>query len=438
MKKKICFIIMSALLLGLLSGCAEKQSEVEAKTENLIDLREPDAVDDSCSIYLESDWFEKNSITDILLRDYASKWLDGAEIIDSDIELEVLDTPYIYGWILISGIPKQPLGWQSVEYDGREAYCRWLDIRAEGEKGEYRLAKTLAMLPVKKADIKPYGDEQRLSGLKSAELYVRQLDKSFKICDDESLRKLEKGFARKSYLDYNNANRLVFSDFLNPLFLTFDDGSTALVSTSGDGSCGADLWSGFCGFYSNISLFELFGVPLEAEGYEQNPDGSTTIRTTLLEFDYTDNYKPHETAAETVFSPDGDMLRARRSFKLISPVETVYIYNDEGQLIRSESRRTEFPEKISSREFTYDEKGRLESISSLFCGELQESQKYVYDERDRVTAVIYLNQDGSEGLPSGNLHFWYDEDDNCHRFRYGFTGEICGEAPPQEGPIRRP
>lgn len=448
MKKKICLIIIFALLLEILSGCGTKQKNGEAdalsveavQTEaNLTDFCEPDAVDDSCTIYLDNDFFElKNSITDILLEEYASKWLDNAKIIDSDIQINPSYIPYIYGWILVSGSPKQSLGWQTVDYNGSKVYCRWIDMRATDTKGEYSFAQTLAMLPVKKANVQRYGNEERLSGLKSAELYVRQLDKSFKISDAESLRKLEKGFTRKSYLDYYNANSLILSDFLNPLFLTFEDGSTALVSTSGDGSCGADLWSGFCGFYSNLSLFELFGVPLEAKGYEQHIDGSTTIHTTLIEYDYTDNYKPYLSTAETEFSPDGDMLRACRNFQLDSPTETVYIYNDEGQLVRSESRRREFTGEVSSNEFTYDEKGRLERINTLFSGEMQYGEKYAYDELDRVTAVIALDADGSEGLPSGNLHFWYDENDCCHQFRYGFAGEICGDAPPQEGPVRRP
>lgn len=274
-------------------------------------------MDDSFTFCAEFDVISfEDKINEILLNEYASRWLDGAEILDTDIMAEYSAyRNYIYGWVLMSGSPKENLGWQKVEYEGKEAYCRWIDTRSEGESCQYEFKKPLAMLPLKKADIPPYGTENRLEGLESAELYVRQLDKSFKISDAESLRILEKGFTRKSYLDYYNANHLILSDFTNPLFLNFSDGRRMLVSTSGNGSCGADLWDGFCGFYSNVSPFELFGVPLEAEGYEHNPDGTTTVYTVLSELDRSsESFKFIESNAETDFSAVGDMLRVYRNF----------------------------------------------------------------------------------------------------------------------------
>ena len=290
------------------------------------------------------------------------------------------------------------------------------------------------MLPVRSAKLQRYGDEERLSGLESAELYVREIDKSFRITDSESLRKLEAGFTRKSYLDYYNANRLILSDTVNPLFLSFKDGSTALVNTCGDGSCGADLSSGF---YSNLSLYELFKVPIEAKGYEKLPDGSTRIHTVLMEFDRKNNYEPIYSTAETDFDAQGRLIKVRRNFTLASPMQREYHYNESGQLIKIQCGQDENIEDKTTESFSYDENGRLKIISTYFGDELQFSEKYVYDEDDRVIAIIHLNADGSEGLPSGNLHFWYDDNDVCHQFSYGPGGRIYGDAPPDTGPVRR-
>ena len=454
MKKKLCLIMILSLIPCIFCGCGGEavpaaqpvqteeqtvQSEEQTpETEELTDLSEPDAADDSCILTIEGEGPELyDNILPAIEKDYLGKHFRDGRIIDSDIQMSASGGTYIYGWILISGEPLDSPGWRELEYEGQRAYCRYISIRPGEKAGEYSFAKTLAMLPVKKAELPRYGDEERLSGLAGAELYVRELDRSFKISDSESLRKLEEGFTRKSYLDYYNANRLMLSETVNPLFLSFKDGSTALVNTSGDGSCGADLWSGFCGFYSNLSLYELFGVPLDAEGYEKLSDGSTRIHTVLMEPDRKNNYEPVFSTAETDFDPEGRLLRVCRNFTLTSPMEKNYIYDGGGRLIRIESGGAGDEGEKNLQSLSYDEKGRLQIISTYFGDELQDSKKYIYDDADRVTAVIHLNADGSEGLPSGNLHFWYDENDVCHQFSYGQGGKICGEAPPDTGPVRK-
>ncbi|MGI5977252.1 MAG: hypothetical protein ACOX68_06120 [Candidatus Limivicinus sp.] len=460
MKKVLCAVLILSVAAGLLSGCgsgpdaedlppdenplqaveADTGAEAAGQESGVIELAEPDSIDDSYSFsFRQGGTALGDYMSETILPEYASRWLDGAEVLDSDIQADYTrDDMYIYGWVLLRGTPKTELGWRELEYEGEGAYCRWIDARAEDSGDTFQVKKSLAMLPVKKADIPKYGDEQRLSGLRAAQLYVRQLDRSFEISDPESLAKLEKGFTRKSYIDCYNGNRLAFDEFSNPLFLDFEDGSRMLVNTMGNGSCGADLWDGFCGFYSNVSLFELFGVPLEAEGYVHNEDGTTTVHTILTELEYkAADPKIIRSTAELDFGPGGDLLRVYRNFTQIKPLTKRYIYNDTGQIVKIEVSGGGSTE-VDYDELSYDDRGNMTRITKFMSGKPFDSHEYIYDDRDRVTAVIYHNADGTEGLPSGNLYFWYDEADVCHQYGYDPTGEIHGEAPPGEGPVRRP
>ena len=80
----------------------------------------------------------------------------------------------------------------------------------------------------------------------------------------------------------------------NPLYLTFADGRTVSIYTAGNGSNGyvPDL-GGYSSYGLGMSIFELFGVPLEAEGYLEH-DGIVTAHSkgndfsmlTWVEYDY--------------------------------------------------------------------------------------------------------------------------------------------------------
>lgn len=87
---------------------------------------------------------------------------------------------------------------------------------------------------------------------------------------------------------------------------------------------------------------------------------------------------------------------------------------------------------------SYDEKGRLKTCSIYFSGVLQDSEEYNYDELNRLISVIYYNADGSEGLPSANRYFWYDEDNICHQYGFDTSCGMRCDVPRDAGPIRKP
>ena len=123
----------------------------------------------------------------------------------------------------------------------------------------------------------------KLEGLTAAELYVKQLDQSFIVTDSETLRELESALSVEEEFPFFASVRgewNIVSDIesANPLYLYFADGSARVVYTMGDGSSGTTIWYGF-GFNSSKSIFDMFGVPLEASGYTYNADGTTTVTT---------------------------------------------------------------------------------------------------------------------------------------------------------------
>ena len=123
-----------------------------------------------------------------------------------------------------------------------------------------------------------------LPTLASAELYVPQLGKSFVMTEETALRSLEKALSKEPDTVRITATGADFGEqeTLCPLYLRFADGRRALLFTAGDGADGcADGSLLPCAVFGGESVFERFGVPLEAVGYTRNADGTTTVTNSM-------------------------------------------------------------------------------------------------------------------------------------------------------------
>lgn len=63
----------------------------------------------------------------------------------------------------------------------------------------------------------------------------------------------------------------------------------------------------------------------------------------------------------------------------------------------------------------------------------------LYDEQNRLTAIIYHYRDGREGLSSGNSYFWYDDAGLRHAYGVDQEGNLIGGPEESDGdrPLRR-
>ncbi len=316
------------------------------------------------------------------------------------------------GWIAFSGMPKQELDWAKVETRAGEIYCRSLCLLPGGEDGLYQPGPSFDMLPYEylssTKDIGKNGERDviwlgtELKPLESAELYVQQLDKSFTVTG-EALDDLTK------ILAYGNLSGTGDCRTWNPLYLNFRDGTHAVVYTLSDGSNGVNLYGEWAGYGFGKTIFEVFGVPLDAAGYSRH-DGLLTAR---MESD-----DPRLAAAswdrvwfEMDFAENGPMLERRvmtdelrgRSFE----------YDQEGRLIR-DTWWEERPDALTRESlYTYDETGRLVEMYSDSFSRGWEKTTYEYDEQGRLTAEIHTDNDDPPGWTGGNRYYTYDEEGNC-------------------------
>lgn len=406
---------------------------------------EPEAVDDSYRFTYEYDvsckcesiythfWQEE-------LPAYLDRWVENGQILNRSL-CGITSSEYaiIYGWILFSGEPKQELGWQTVEQEGQALYCRGIWVRHE-DGGSWAAGKSWAMLPVD--DLRLYEEylpdetalpegcaNYQLSGLCSAQLYVRQLDQIFTLDDRETLERLERALSHQQDGVTGDVLPLGQSAFLNPLYLYFTDGSTRLVQTMGDGACGNNAW-GPGVFNSAQSLFEFFGVPLESPGYTHNSDGSTTVSVAGVYEEASTAIRP----VECVYSAD-DVLLSTRSLSGSEEGQEKFLYCEDGLLDRIELYVN--GELWNSTQYEYNEARQLirRSIRTSNGGGYYD--EFTYDGQGRLTAILGYYADGSAKAQSSNSYYWYSEDGEQHRYSYGDDGQLTGDVPPGDGPIRR-
>ena len=471
MKRNLGRVFLGLLVLLILSGCAQ-EGQGTAPIHTQVELREETApvLIEQPLLPVTGDWFEPQAVDDSgifhcegdlqqLFRDYVDRWVENGEILDMDVR--GIDRAE-FGWICFTGTPKQELGWKTTEYQGKECFCRGLFLRCldeEGDAGEYRLSRSIAVEPLKLREsfiITEAGEllqlPRKLPALQSAELYVPQLRQSFVLTDPEALSGLEKAFTEPEFENFvfqekATLNGLEKQDSFLPLYLHYTDGSSSLALAAGDGSDCCLVWNEGFSSYGPVSLFERFGVPLPSPGYTHYEDGSTTIEELMEETDPSLQLTVrHETCY--TFDPDGRLIRYEHSFRredgdFDSDEDRSYYYRPDGKPehvdVHWEGAQSGTHDKRES--YVYNDLGQVTRFASNDLNDETQGMyyDYIYDEQNRLIAIIYHYRDGREGLPSGNAYFWYDDAGLRHAYGVDQDGNLVGGPENDAGdhPIRR-
>lgn len=476
MKRIIVFLLLAALLLG---GCGTRTPETEAReaqststaapgTETR-DWSEPNAVDDGYSFRHDpAAYYEETGddsglsglIEKTLLPEYVDRWVDGGEVLWTEfhgLSSGGNQSGTYYGWIAFTGMPKTELGWRTADFNGTKCYCRSIFIR-ELPNGDntYTIvaAKSWPMDVVLVNDtVAAIGIEDLFSGralptLASAELYVPQLGKSFVMTEETALRSLEKALSKEPDTVRITATGADFGEqeTLCPLYLRFADGRRALLFTAGDGADGcADGSLLPCAVFGGESVFERFGVPLEAVGYTRNADGTTTVTNSM------GGGTSDGMTSTARYDAQGRLVYWERVWTWANlgntgfSAETVS-YREDGK-IASTLQRSDL--SGSNEEYTalttyiYNERGNLTRINVEYDptdifgpGYYRELR---YDEQNRLVAYVFHYADGREGLPSGNTYFWYTEDGQCCYYHVDTNGNLVGgpDGTSGDNPLRK-
>lgn len=475
MKRIIVFLLLAALLLG---GCGTRTPETEAReaqststaapgTETR-DWSEPNAVDDGYSFQHDPEaYYEETGddsglsglIEKTLLPEYVDRWVDGGEVLWTEfhgLSSGGNQSGTYYGWIAFTGMPKTELGWRTADFNGTKCYCRSIFIR-ELPNGDntYTIvaAKSWPMDVVLVNDtVAAIGIEDLFSGralptLASAELYVPQLGKSFVMTEETALRSLEKALSKEPDTVRITATGADFGEqeTLCPLYLRFADGRRALLFTAGDGADGcADGSLLPCAVFGGESVFERFGVPMDAAGYTHNTDGTTTVSnsvgggasdgmTSTARYDVQGRLVYWERAWTWANRDDTDVH-----------IETVS-YREDGK-IASTLGRSHFgqsDEYTTLTTYVYNERGDLTRINVEYDPTDVFGPGYYhelrYDEQNRLVAYVFHYADGSEGRPSGNVYFWYTEDGQRCYYHVDTNGNLVGgpDGASGDNPLRK-
>ena len=207
---------------------------------------------------------------------------------------------------------------------------------------------------------------------------------------------------------------------LCPLYLRFADGRRALLFTAGDGADGcADGSLLPCAVFGAESVFERFGVPLDAAGYTHNADGSTTVTNSFG----ADNSERMMSTAR--YDAQGRLVYREQVWTWADRDDTdvhtdTVSYREDGKVTSTLGRSNlgQSDEYTTLTTYIYNERGDLTRINVEYDptdifgpGYYRELR---YDEQNRLVAYVFHYADGREGLPSGNTYFWYtDEGQRC-------------------------
>ena len=449
MKRIIVFLLLAALLLG---GCGTRTPEAEtSETPNasaaapnmeIRDWSEPSAVDDSYSFQHDpTAYYEETGddsglsglIEKTLLPEYVDRWVDGGEVLWTEfhgLSSGGNQSGAYYGWIAFTGMPKTELGWRTADFNGTKCYCRSIFIR-ELPNGDntYTIvaAKSWPMDVVLVNDtVAAIGIEDLFSGralptLASEELYVPQLGKSFVMTEETALRSLEKALSKEADTVHITPTGADFGEqeTLCPLYLRFADGRRALLFTAGDGADGCTDGFNFGAVFGAESVFERFGVPLDAAGYTHNADGSTTVTNSFG----ADNSERMMSTAR--YDAQGRLVYREQVWTWADRDDTdvhtdTVSYREDGKVTSTLGRSNlgQSDEYTTLTTYIYNERGDLTRINVEYDptdifgpGYYRELR---YDEQNRLVAYVFHYADGREGLPSGNTYFWYtDEGQRC-------------------------
>ena len=353
------------------------------------------------SMIPESQEWLKPSISAVYEKQIAT-YIRDFKLVDYCIEKGSTDI----GWISFTGTPIKPLNWRKVPSDKGEVYCRSVCVTAD-ENGLPLALDSFDMLPVQKLDLtKNMGTEENpdriwlaneQKTIASASLYVLQNGETYTVSDPASLEALTL-MLKRSTIDSFDAEDKRF----NPLYLTYTDGSRALVFTASSGANAFWQYGMWQSYQYGRTIFDLFGVPLEAKGYTEH-NGILTSHVdspdrSLLKW------------IEMDFKKDGDLIVRRIMSDQVR--EMRYEYDEEHHCIRE----TWWDGGVMNNEIvsTYGGDGQI-LHSEMHAGNMWTVSDYEYDSKGRLTAEIHRDNDDAPGATGGNIYYSYDAEGNCRR-----------------------
>ena len=310
------------------------------------------------------------------------------------------------GWISFTGTPIKPVNWRTMPSDKGTVYCRSVCVTRD-ENGLPLALESFDMLPIPKKDMaKNIGTEENpdwvwmkneVKDLASASLYVQQTGKTYTISDPAALETLTL-MLRDSDIDSFDA----WDSRFNPLYLTYTDGSRDLVFTAASGANAFRQYGQWQGYQFGITIFDLFGVPLEAKGYTKH-DG---ILTAHMESPDPSMLK----WIEMDFAENGDLIERRIMSDQVRQMR--YEYDANHNCIRE----TWWDGDMMSNEIvsSYSDDGRI-LHSETHTGNMWSVVDYEYDELGRLTAELHRDNDDAPGFTGGNIYYSYDANGNCRR-----------------------
>ena len=329
-------------------------------------------------------------------------YIQDFHLVDYSIEWGKADL----GWISFTGTPVKPINWRTVPSDKGAVYCRSVCVTRD-ENGLPLALDSFDMMPIPKKDMtKNIGTEEspdwiwlknEAKVLASASLYVQQDGKTYTISDPAALEDLTL-MLRDSDIDSFDEGDFRF----NPLYLTYTDGSRDLVFTAASGANAFWQFGMWQAYQYGRTIFDLFGVPLEAKGYT-NHDGTLTAHVDSadqrmlkwIEMDYTEN---------------GDLIERRIMSDQLRQMK--YEYDGNHNCVRE----TWWDGGVMSNEIvsSYSDDGRI-LHSETHTGNMWSVVEYEYDELGRLTAEIHRDNDDAPGFTGGNIYYSYDADGLCRR-----------------------
>lgn len=438
MKKYVCLLLVAAMILGLLAGCgSRKEAQVPEPTEPEIEetqtelekrMDQENQVDDSSAFSREDPHNDGyGPLVDYMAAkvfpEYVKTWTENGEYVKSSLSFqshpEGGDT--LMGWVLFRGTPKPETGWQSV--DGKDLYCRFFTGSTQ-DRTHFTLEKSQPGIPLDPLNTRTFfgspngiyglNGEPKISGrlkLKTAELYIRSLGKSFVLTDLEKLQRL--GDALQP-IEWGKPVSHRCEGF-NPMVITLEDGSQFLIETMDDGFPWVDAWSGNV---LELNLWQLFGVPGTAAGFAVDEKGNTVLTLERV---------------QKTYAPDGRILRMAENKELedgqTHTVLREYTYDEALHLVSV----TVFDgdRVVFNNTYEYDDRGLLIRESTYSEGVLGWYFTYEYDTQDRVIAEIWHGADGRTGHNTSNNYYWYDEEGSQYAYGMLDDGTVnSGKAPP--------